>query len=142
MEFTNELSERTMMAIEGFLVENNLINESNIKLINDEDGGGNYEFLDKIFGYYNMNYLDKSDFGTFAISNGYINESDEEEINIYVTKYLYKLYNYDYDNWCNMVPDFTEKLNYYSSIFVTPNRFMIAEICNHIYNRDNIVVLK
>ena len=135
MELPNELNERMMMGIEGYFNENiNLLDEEIIRSINEHDGVS----LVIIFIYYsNSKYFEDYNFGKFIVSNGYLDESDEDEIIKYVKLYddLY------YISYCRL--NTIKKINYFASIYCYQHAEIIINLINDIYNaRDSRVDLK
>ena len=128
MEISIDLNDRFMMAIRGFFTENqHLINENNIKLINRDDDYLQY-YLETIFETMDNNI--DINFGKYAVSNGYINENDEEEITILI-RYM------SGDNE-RLLNNLINKINLFSGPYSNENMNIIQDIINDIYDTRDI----
>ena len=138
----HELAERMNMALIGFFNENpQLINTNTIQEVNDYENGL-ITYIPNMFRYFDEENGDVN-FGEYALSNGYLSNTDIEEI----TNYIYnnnletdRYYPYDIVNYSDLV-NMNDKINY----FMGDYRFRInlVDIMNDIYtNRNNDVYLK
>ena len=123
-----DLNDRFIMAIRGFFNENpELINEDDIQSINAGDDELQY-YLETIFERMNNNI--DINFGKYAVSNGYINENDEEEITSLI-RYMSRHNEMWFNNLIN-------KINLFSGPYSNQNSNTIRDIINDIYDTRDI----
>ena len=134
LDMSHDLNDRFMMAIRGFFTEyQHLINENNIKLINRDDDYYLQYYLETIFEKMDNNI--DINFGKYAVSNGYINKNDEEEITSLI-QYMSRHSNMWLNNLIN-------KINLFSGPYSNEYSYIIRDIINDVYDtRDIIVDLK
>ena len=153
----NELNERVLMGIRGFLNENpHLIHQEDIDNW-DEEGA---LYLDSIFGYLGDGEVD---FGKYALSNRYMSNKDESDIAIFEKweEHRYRIeydeeYEYDEENikdkinncigiskYTDDLKNIKDKINNFIRIYTIINIEMIFDLIKDIYtNRANEIYLK
>lgn len=154
MELPTDLNERVKMAIIGYFIENPKLIKNIVITIDDISNIFRYEKRyedddedepDEEYKYYMNTYYYINKFGPFALSNGYLNITDETDIAKYVNSYDDEPNEKDrWDiNYSDLV-DINDRIDYFSNIYCIENLDTMIELMTDIYlNRDNrTIVLK